>query len=240
MGVARGITLAAALVAVAMLAVSGPGTRLDWWAWPVGFVWMRWALYVGFGAALVALLLLLVPRARGPRPARLVAALFIGLMAGAPLLALMTIAKRLPYIHDITTDTVDPPAFVTLVAERRAAPNGVAYGGAEVAAAQQKAYPGVRPLTLAAPPAAAYPRALEAARAMGWHVAAADPAAGRIEATATTLWFGFKDDVVIRIRAGGAGSRIDVRSVSRVGQSDLGANARRIEEFLARLTFPKD
>jgi uncharacterized protein (DUF1499 family) len=60
-----------------------------------------------------------------------------------------------------------------------------------------------------------------------------DIAAGLVEATATTFWFGFKDDVVVRVVANAAGSRIDIRSVSRVGQSDIGANAARIEKFLA-------
>jgi uncharacterized protein (DUF1499 family) len=70
---------------------------------------------------------------------------------------------------------------------------------------------------------------------MGWEIVAADPAAGRIEATATTLWFGFKDDIVVRVSAAEQGSRIDVRSVSRVGRSDVGTNAKRIREYLAKL-----
>jgi uncharacterized protein (DUF1499 family) len=70
---------------------------------------------------------------------------------------------------------------------------------------------------------------------MGWTIVAAEPAAGRIEATATTRWLGFKDDVVVRIRPDAGGSRVDVRSVSRVGKSDLGTNARRIREYLGRL-----
>jgi len=78
-------------------------------------------------------------------------------------------------------------------------------------------------------------RALAAARASGWAIVAADSAAGRIEATATTAWFGFKDDVVVRVAPEGTGSRVDVRSVSRVGKSDVGANARRIREYLERV-----
>jgi uncharacterized protein (DUF1499 family) len=70
---------------------------------------------------------------------------------------------------------------------------------------------------------------------MGWEIVAADPATGRIEATATTLWFGFKDDIVVRVSASEQGSRIDVRSVSRVGRSDIGTNAKRIREYLAKL-----
>ena len=70
---------------------------------------------------------------------------------------------------------------------------------------------------------------------MGWHIVAAKSEEGRIEATATTLWFGFKDDVVIRIMPTAAGSRLDIRSKSRVGLSDVGVNAARIREFVAAL-----
>jgi uncharacterized protein (DUF1499 family) len=70
---------------------------------------------------------------------------------------------------------------------------------------------------------------------MGWEIVAADPATGRIEATATTFWYGFKDDVVVRVGAGNGGSVIDVRSKSRVGRSDLGANASRIRTYLEAL-----
>ena len=77
--------------------------------------------------------------------------------------------------------------------------------------------------------------ALEAARASGWEIVAAVPQERRIEAVATTFWFGFKDDIVVRIRPAPGGSRIDVRSVSRVGRSDLGTNAKRIRAFLGRL-----
>jgi uncharacterized protein (DUF1499 family) len=79
-------------------------------------------------------------------------------------------------------------------------------------------------------------RATEAARALGWEIVATAPADGRLEATDRTRWFGFRDDVVVRVRPDGSGSRVDARSVSRVGRSDLGTNARRIERFLAALT----
>lgn len=232
----RIVVLAAALIALAMLLASGPFARLEIWDWRTGFVLLRWAMYVGLGAAGAALILLAIKRTRGPRPWTLGLALLLGLVAGAPAPMLLMKAKSVPPIHDVSTDVQDPPAFVALVAARRAAPNGVAYGGPEVAAAQQKAYPEIRPLTLAEAPAKAFERALAAARAMGWEIAAADAAAGRIEATATTRWFGFRDDVIVRVRPEGAGSRVDVRSVSRVGKSDIGANAARIREYLARLT----
>ena len=85
------------------------------------------------------------------------------------------------------------------------------------------------------PPAETLQRAIDAARSLGWEVTASDAPSGRIEAIATTSWWGFKDDVVIRVRPEGTGSRVDVRSVSRVGVSDLGANAKRVREFLAKL-----
>ena len=144
-------------------------------------------------------------------------------------------AQHVPAIHDISTDTEDPPAFVALLAEREKTPNGAAYGGAQVAAKQHAAYPDIKPLVLSAAPRETMQRAIDAARAMGWQIAAANAADGRIEATARTRWFGFRDDVVVRIRALGTGSRVDVRSVSRVGRSDVGANATRVREFLHRL-----
>src|SRR5439155_509507 len=88
---------------------------------------------------------------------------------------------------------------------------------------------------IVAGPEAAFARALAAAQAMGWDIVDAQPKEGRIEATASTFWFGFKDDVVVRITPLPAGSRIDVRSKSRVGRGDTGTNAQRIRAYLKRL-----
>jgi uncharacterized protein (DUF1499 family) len=84
-------------------------------------------------------------------------------------------------------------------------------------------------------PVLAFDRALGAARAMGWRIVDANPGQGRIEATDTTFWFGFQDDVVIRVAPTETGSRVDVRSLSRAGRSDVGTNAKRVRAFLARL-----
>ena len=70
---------------------------------------------------------------------------------------------------------------------------------------------------------------------MGWTIVAADDAAGRIEASDRSRWFGFTDDIVVRITPSGSGSRIDLRSSSRLGRSDFGVNAARIETYLAAL-----
>jgi uncharacterized protein (DUF1499 family) len=141
----------------------------------------------------------------------------------------------MPPIHDITTDPTDPPQFAAIVPLRANAPNTLVYGGEPVAAQQRKAYPDIQPVVLSVTPMQAYERALDAVRRLGWKVVAADANAGRIEAIDTTFWYRFKDDVAIRIRPAAAGSRIDVRSVSRVGIGDLGTNARRVRAYLAAL-----
>ncbi|MDQ2664582.1 MAG: DUF1499 domain-containing protein [Gemmatimonadota bacterium] len=140
-----------------------------------------------------------------------------------------------PPIHDITTDTNDPPQFVDVLPLRAGARNSAVYKGGRVAALQHAAYPDIAPVDLMIAPAAAFTKALAAANAMGWAIVASDSSAGRIEATATTRVFRFKDDVVIRIRPRDGGSRLDIRSVSRIGGSDLGKNASRIREFMLRL-----
>jgi len=229
------IPLILALLSLAILAASGPGVRLGLWPFPFGFQLMRWAVYCGLAAAAAALLVLAVPtwRARGAR------GLLFSLVLGSGVAYLpwhmLQQAKALPPIHDISTDLPDPPAFVAILPLRANAANPAAYGGPEIAAAQRAAYPDIQPLLLAEPVAKAYARALAAAQHSGWQIVAAAQPSGRIEATATTLWFGFKDDVIIRIAPSAGGSRIDVRSVSRVGKSDVGTNANRIRSYLAAL-----
>ncbi|MGH8668783.1 MAG: DUF1499 domain-containing protein, partial [Burkholderiales bacterium] len=154
----------------------------------------------------------------------LVMALLMGLAATAMPLEHIRRVKTLPYINDITTDTEHPPQF--------SPPKAYQSHFAEL---QEIGYPDLRPRELALPPKQAFARAAETAGSHGWEITALDESAGRIEAVVTTRWFGFKDDVVIRIRPAPAGSRVDMRSRSRVGRSDLGANARRIREFLARM-----
>ena len=148
------------------------------------------------------------------------------------------LAGGAPPIHDITTDTNDPPVFVDILPLRAGARNSASYGGARVAELQRAAYPDIAPVDLAIAPAAAFAKSLATANAMGWAIVTADSSAGRIEATATTRVFRFRDDVVIRVRPRDGGARVDIRSVSRIGGSDLGKNASRIRDFIARLRSP--
>jgi uncharacterized protein (DUF1499 family) len=139
------------------------------------------------------------------------------------------------WIHDVSTDTDDPPQFIALREVRLACPNGADYSGLH-AAEHQLRYNELRPAVFeGVQPATVYGAALAVVNAMQWKVAVAVESEGRIEATATTRIMRFKDDVVIRIRAAGRITRVDVRSASRVGSSDLGANAKRLGEFLRKV-----
>ena len=232
----RRTTMLIAILAILMLALAGPGVRVGLWTISTGFQLLRWGAYLGIAASVAALIQLLVPAWRAPSAVPLLAAIGLGLVAAGVPWFWRHRAEQVPPIHDITTDVRQPPEFVAVLPLRANAPNPAIYGGPEVAQAQEKAYPDIRPLELATvPPGGAYARALAAVRAEGWDLVTADSMAGRIEATATTGWFGFKDDVVVRIQAQGAGSKVDVRSVSRVGGSDVGTNARRIREYLRRV-----
>jgi uncharacterized protein (DUF1499 family) len=234
----RALTLGLAIIAIALLLLSGPGTKHGWWPWQVGLTFFRAATWLGLAAAVLAAGLLAafaVPRYRvGNRLP--VLALCLGLAAATPPIIMLSRAKAVPPIHDITTDWQAPPEFAALRPLRDQSPNGAAYGGEAIAAQQRKAYEDIQPKLVQLPPAQAVQKAIDAARALGWEVVASDAAAGRVEATDTTGWFGFKDDIVVRIRPEGAGSRIDVRSASRVGKSDIGANAARVREFLLRMS----
>jgi uncharacterized protein (DUF1499 family) len=199
---------------------------------------LRWGAYGGIAAAVVSLAGLVVTLMR-PREARRGILLgTISLLVGLALVGLpgrFRMGPPKPPIHDITTDTREPPEYVAVLPLRVNAPNTSVYGGEKIASQQRAAYPDLQPLMLNVAPPQAFDRALAAVREMGWELVAADAAAGLIEATDTTFWFGFKDDVVIRVRPADGGSRVDVRSLSRVGGGDAGTNAKRIRAYLDAL-----
>lgn len=134
-------------------------------------------------------------------------------------------------IHDVSTDPADPPQFAALLDTRRACTNGSHYSGLN-ADQHGRRYPHLVTATYPLTADKVFDTALAFAQSLGWNIASADKPEGRIEATATTRLLRFRDDVVIRIRATARGTLLDVRSASRVGRSDLGANARRITQFL--------
>jgi uncharacterized protein (DUF1499 family) len=189
------------------------------------------ALFLG----LIAIILSLVGLAKSGSKGMALTGLVLGVIAaGIPLKNINT-ARHSP-IHDVSTDRDNPPQFVAVLPLRAAAKaaNSTDYD-AKTAELQKETYPDIGPLHLDVPPAQAFDRAAAAAKGMKWDVIITDPSQGRIEATATTFWFGFKDDIVVRITAEGGGSRVDVRSLSRIGKSDVGANAKRVREYLAKI-----
>jgi hypothetical protein len=229
--------LAFAVIAVLFLGVSGPGYRLKLWSYRTGISLVKYSGFISAAAVILSLAGLAVWQWRVPAEGLIPSA--VGLLIGGCILGVTLMWKHsldsVPYIHDITTDTENPPLFTSILPLRAGAENPAAYGGIEVARQQHEGYPMLRPGSVQRPPAALFPQALQAAREMGWEIVHSDPDSLRIEATDTTAWFGFKDDVVIRLSPSATGSRIDVRSVSRVGKSDLGTNARRIMAYLARV-----
>jgi uncharacterized protein (DUF1499 family) len=140
-------------------------------------------------------------------------------------------AMTVPPIHDISTDLANPPVFSHVPTLRADSDNSLALDS-KVMDLQKAHYTNLRPVTLEVGMAEAFAQAVLTAEDMGWEIVHSDAASGQIEAVVSTLLFGFKDDVAIRLTAVEGGTQVDLRSVSRVGQSDLGANAARIQEFL--------
>jgi len=216
-----------ALATLVILALSGPGVRFNLFSYRTGLdLFRNWSFYAAIAAGAVALLVLLIAPLRRRGVLLPIAVLLIALAALYPSYAFTSRARSHPPINDITTDMQDPPAYMTAARP---------YPGADMARQQRAAYPDILPVMLPMPPAQAFAKALAAAEAMGWEVVGRDGASGRIEAVDSTKWFGFKDDIAIRVRAADSGSRIDIRSKSRLGRGDLGTNAQRIRAYVERL-----
>ena len=226
-----------ALMAGLAALMSGPGTSYGLWNYRTGISVLRGAAYGGIAAAALSLIGLVVSLrmviVRGFLWA-LLGVVIGGFIAGL-VLHWKQVAASVPRINDITTDTEDPPQFVAILGLLKNYENSPVYGGEEVAALQRKAYPDIIPLIISIPPDLAFEKALTVARQLGWQIIDADRKAGRIEAVDTTFWFGFKDDIVIRLRQQNSGSRVDIRSESRVGVSDLGKNVARIRKFIGAM-----
>lgn len=223
-------------LALLLLVLAGPTYRMGLLSLPNAFALLRWGAYAGVAALAFGLAVAIWAYRRGStRNAALAAgAAIAGLIAFVVPYQWQRTAQRVPPIHDISTDLENPPAFEAVVPLRADAPNSLERPPI-VAQQQREGYPDLAPITLPQPPAEVFDRALAAAQQAGWEIVTADKASGRIEATDTTRWFGFKDDVVVRLTPWGSGTRVDVRSVSRVGRSDVGTNARRIEQYLEAL-----
>lgn len=228
------IAAAIAIVALALTVVGSFGAHAGLLRPFPGFRLFLIGLLLGPPALVLGLVGLAFTRRRPGRGRAWLATIW-GAVLVALFLALYVPSSALPLINDITTSPADPPAFDS-------AAGGAAYGGRSLryppafARLQHRAYPGLRPIRLDVPPARALAQARRAAQALGWTVTKVDPGRGRLEATDTSRVFRFVDDIVVRVRAAPeGGSRVDVRSRSRVGKGDFGTNAHRIRAFAKQL-----
>ncbi len=232
--------------------IAALGTKFGLFEWRVGFGLLVFklgalVLFGVFGIAFIGLLLaVLVKPRRGW--GRALTALLVPTLALGFVVSVMAKAKTIPPIHDVSTNIQDPPQFPPSAIAARAVIGGgntvssmtapvAMLKGKSVGAVGQAANPDIQPLVLAMPVADATALAANAARAQGLKAVTVDAAGGKVEAVAESFWFGFKDDVAIRVRPGAtAGSSVvDIRSTSRVGVSDLGANAKRVRGLLAAI-----
>ena len=219
------------VASIALLAISVWGFRAGSWPWPQAYDlagWGAWTAGAGVIAALAGLVVWL-RRMRGGS-----GAVLLGLILSLPVAGLgaaFEIAARItPSINDISTDTEDPPVFWFT-----ATPSDYP---AQNAGPQRAAYPDIRPLDLPVSADEAFAAALALVEERGWEVLSADPAESQIEAIATSRLFHFEDEVSIRVTETDTGTRIDMRSRSRLGQIDRGANARRIAAYLSGFKTP--
>jgi uncharacterized protein (DUF1499 family) len=204
-------------------------------AWQQGLLLYAIACFGSTVLLILSIALLLLPRFATWRKGIAQRALLA--VPGTLLLLSLLSGGDSPRIHDITTDTSDPPTFTMAEQQRGAGANPLAIDQ-DVIAEQQAAYPDLQTLVTPLPLDATYDRALQVATDLGWKIYHQDRNAGVIEAVDTTNIMAFKDDVVIRVRSNATGTLLDLRSVSRVGEGDIGANAKRIRAFRAAFQQP--
>jgi uncharacterized protein (DUF1499 family) len=226
---------AVAVVGLAVIGIAGPAHRFGV-SLGDAFAIVRWGGYLSLGGAVLSLAALLWARRKARTGAAVIAGLgvLVGILTAAVGYGWLRQAQGAPALHDVTTDLENPPAFTKLAAER---PDGGTRPPG-VDQLQRQHYADLAPLTVSQPARLVFDRARLVAENQGWTIVASDPSAGHLEATDTTWWFGFTDDVVVRLTPWGAGTRVDVRSASRYGTSDTGTNARRIRRFLSALQMP--
>ncbi len=218
---------------IAVMVVGMLGQRFQLLPFKVAFGGFALALLLAAVVALVALIIVALsfgPLSSGQRPHAIMAFAIVFF----PLLITLAIAgagMKAPRIHNITTDLDNPVTFVKAGSLRGDSDNSIAPLTGKVAELHRSHYGHLTPIITDLAPLAAYERALDVAQTLGWEVTYRDPKALHFEALERTALFGFIDDVAVRVSSTDSGSKIDLRSVSRVGVSDLGANAKRIERF---------
>ena len=232
------------IISSLVLVAAALGYRWDLWS--VRFALLTLTKYATYGALAGAALSMVGIGKSWPGGASRglvlsVVGVIIGMGAFYTIFEQWKMVRTSPFIHDITTDTENPPEFIAVVALREsAAADRHAYSGPDLALRQKfggfnEPYKDILPVMTKLAPGEAYDKALDVAQNMDWKIVDADRTTGRIEASDISFWYGFTDDIVIRVVATPDGSRIDMRSLSRVGRSDVGVNAARIREYMTAL-----
>ncbi len=229
--------LALGVLAIVLPVLGGLGTRVGIWSYGIGLLLAPLGLLAGVIGLLLGLVALLRLRLRktGEPPGFALAGTVLSalgsLYLGSAVLSAFTVAP----IHNVSTNIEDPPEFTVAASLRGEGDNPLFYDSETIGPLQREGYPDLGPLDIDMPREQAYELVRDVLVDMGLELVREAPEQGQIEAVATTFWFGFKDDLVVRLRETDTGTRMDVRSVSRVGVVDLGANAERIFEIIGRV-----
>ncbi|MGE6796740.1 DUF1499 domain-containing protein [Psychrobacter okhotskensis] len=222
------------LIAFLLVALPGPLYKYGIVDLGTAFTGFKFGVFAGI-AALILLVLQMIFKRKTVTLGSTVIALLLSAIAIAMPLSMMNKGKSVPPIHDISTDLINPPKFVAIAPLRADAPNPVEYAGAEAAKQQRDAYPDLKTLSYTQSKSELIKATEQAINNLGWDLVNSDADKGIVEATDSTMWFGFKDDVVVRVTDNGSERLLDIRSKSRVGGSDLGKNAERIHNFINEL-----
>jgi uncharacterized protein (DUF1499 family) len=214
------------------------GFRVGLYDFGTGFRILNYTFYLAVAVLVAGLVVFFLHRRSKPASSR--GAMIAAVVSLIPIIGLgsqVFVARSVPAIHNISTDVLDPPQFDAIVAIRSEGNNPLAYRieNGDIAELQKNAYPDINTITVSANIQETFDKAVKVAEGLGWDVVNKDQGKGIIEATQTTALWQFKDDIVIRVRANTQmpdTTDIDLRSVSRIGQSDLGANANRIQRFI--------
>ena len=252
MKIRRGIVPVLGVSALVVPVLGMIGTKAGWWKYELAFVLLGTGWIVGVIAVVSAIASLLVAfvrsrknKGRVPRRVYLVNIFggSLGLLVVAFVLQLFLAGLKYPLLYDITTDVADPPIFSATAVELRGTTSNPLVYTDQMAQVQRESYPDLVPFKHASQSVdTSFDIAVQIAQAKNWEIISTNRANGTIEAVATTYWYGFNDDVVVRVRAhsNGEGSVLDLRSASRVGVADMGTNARRIREFLSEFAEHSD
>ncbi|MEX0905067.1 MAG: DUF1499 domain-containing protein [Balneolaceae bacterium] len=224
------------VVATLVFILSGYGYQWGIWSLGTGFTLLTNSAYAAIGLLLANTIMLFFLKNADMKPVTLV---LIGVVCTATVAGVafywQNEARKAPPIHDISTDLENPPEFIEMIPLRADAPNPPEYAGEETAEIQRENYPDIATVWFSAPNEEVFNAAVAVVEERGWELVNSDAEEGIIEATEKLAWFGFKDDVVLRIGTDDDGTRVDMRSKSRIGRGDVGVNAKRIMRFFEDL-----